>query len=124
MKKVFLIAFLLCFTTIEAQSESHQKAADTFMSEFNRGQFDQIYQALSPKMQRVISRKKFVGFLIMVKNDIGNLVSLQLYNYTENNRKARGYYDGNFEKETATVRITTDQQGQIIGLFIRKKPAT
>lgn len=117
----FLLLFFIISGSAIAQNDIHKKVADTFIEQFNNGDFEGIYESFSPKMKKAKTKKQYFEFLLKVKTDAGNLQHLELFNYFENkNQTARGSYNGHFQNTNATVRITTNAQGEITGLYIKK----
>ncbi len=111
--------FLLAAATF-AQSEIHKNAVGKFHN-FNKGDFEQIYQAFSPKMKMARTKKQYFAFLSKVKKENAALLFLELFNYVETpHGKSKGSYNGKFENGILTVRITTNSGGEIIGLYIKK----
>ncbi len=110
------------FSNVFSQNEKHTKVVETFVKDLNANDFEKIFQSFSPKMQRARSKKEFFTFFSKVKNDNGNLLNLDLIEYQENSsNQSRATYDGNFENDILTVKISVDGQNKISGLYIKKK---
>lgn len=113
------------FSNVSSQNEKHTKVVDTFVKDFNANEFEKIFQSFSPKMQRARSKKQFFIFFSKVKKDNGNLLNLDLIEYQENSSDhSRATYDGNFENDILTVKISVDGQNKISGLYIERKILT
>jgi hypothetical protein len=123
MKKIFiLLLFMIPFTKVLAQNENHTKVVETFVKDFNANDFEKIFQSFSPKLQRAHSKKQYFIFFSKVKKDNGNLLNLELIEYQENSsNQSRATFDGNFENNILTVKISVDGQNKISGLYIKKK---
>lgn len=123
MKKiVFLLLLVLLFINASAQSEIHKNVVDTFIIDFNNNNFEKIFQSFSPKMQKAHSKKYYLTFLSKLKKEDGNLLILEILEYQENEPKqSRATYDGNFENDILTVKISIDKQNKISGLYFKKK---
>lgn len=123
MKKGFLFLLLL-FSFIGpaafAQNEVHKKAVDVFIKDFNNSDFEHIYQTFSPEMKNARTRKYYFDFFTRGKKSQGNILQLELIRYMEKSGKTRGYYDGRFEFGSTMIRITTNAQGEITGLYLKK----
>lgn len=124
MKNIVLLWLCLAWSACtSAQTHTHQNAVNHFIRQFNNGQFEQIYESYAPSFQKARSRKYHLDFLKMVKKQEGRINTLDLYDYrTISNTKFQGHYTGLFEFGTATVRITTNARGEIVGLYIKKMP--
>ena len=120
MKRILLLLLLLINATAFSQNETHKKVTDQFMIDFNTGDFEHIYQSFSPEMKKSKSKKYFFDVFSKVKKESGNLQQLNLYDWREKPWKSRGVYEGKFEFGTRNVQITTNKQGEIIGLYIKK----
>ena len=123
MKKVvILLLFMMPFTNVSAQNEKHTNVVDTFVKDFNDNDFEKIFQSFSPKMQRAHSKKYYFDFFSKLKKDNGNLLLLELLEYQENSsNQSRATFDGNFENDILTVKISVDGQNKISGLYFKKK---
>lgn len=122
MKKIFFLIILwLNVTTSFAQNEIHKKVTDTFIQNYNNNNFDMIFNSFSTKMQNSRPKNYFHNFFNKVKNENGNLLFLELTDYQENSqKKSRGKYNGHFEAGNLQIKITVNQAGEIIGLYILK----
>lgn len=121
MKKAALLFFFCIGTMASAQSDVHKKATELFIEQFNNGDFEGIYQSFSPNMKKARTKKQYFAFLSKVKKDQGKLLFLKPYDYRILERGyEQGSYEGNFENDKAFVRITTNEKGEIIGLYIKK----
>jgi len=89
------------------------------MKDFNNGDFEHIYQMFSPEMKKRRPKKHYFEFFTRVKKNRGKLLHLELFNYLENSGRTRGNYNGSFEYSSAGVRITNNEKGEIIGLYIK-----
>lgn len=123
MKKVvILLLFMMPFTNVSAQNEKHTNVVDTFVKDFNDNDFEKRFQSFSPKMQRAHSKKHYFDFFSKLKKDNGNLLLLELLEYQENSsNQSRATFDGNFENDILTVKISVDGQNKISGLYFKKK---
>jgi len=123
MKKVvILLLFMMPFTNVSAQNERHSNVVETFVKDFNVNDFEKIFQSFSPKMQRAHSKKYYFDFFSKLKKDNGNLLLLELLEYQENSsNQSRATFDGNFENDILTVKISVDGQKKISGLYFKKK---
>jgi hypothetical protein len=123
MKKVvILLLFMMPFTNVSAQNERHSNVVETFVKDFNVNDFEKIFQSFSPKMQRAHSKKYYFDFFSKLKKDNGNLLLLELLEYQENSsNQSRAAFDGNFENDILTVKISVDGQKKISGLYFKKK---
>lgn len=124
MKKTMVLWLCLAWAACtSAQTHNHQNAVNQFIRQFNNGQFEEIYESYAPSFQKARSRKFHLDFLKMVMKHEGRINTLNLYDYRElSTTKFQGDYTGLFEFGTATVRITTNARGEIVGLYIRKMP--
>lgn len=120
MKKAALLLFLLIGTMALAQNEIHQKRVDTFIMDFNNGDFEHIYESFSPEMKKTRTKQHYFEFFTRVKTDSGKILSLELIKYLNKSGKSRGHYNGSFEYGSASVQISVNAQGEIIGLYIKK----
>ena len=123
MKKVVILLLLMMpFTNVSAQNERHSNVVETFVKDFNVNDFEKIFQSFSPKMQRAHSKKYYFDFFSKLKKDNGNLLLLELLEYQENSsNQSRATFDGNFENDILTVKISVDGQKKISGLYFKKK---
>ena len=123
MKKVVILLLLMMpFTNVSAQNERHSNVVETFVKDFNDNDFEKIFQSFSPKMQRAHSKKYYFDFFSKLKKDNGNLLLLELLEYQENSsNQSRATFDGNFENDILTVKISVDGQNKISGLYFKKK---
>jgi type II secretory pathway component PulL len=123
MKKVVILLLLMMpFTNVSAQNERHSNVVETFVKDFNVNDFEKIFQSFSPKMQRAHSKKYYFDFFSKLKKDNGNLLLLELLEYQENSsNQSRATFDGNFENDILTVKISVDGQNKISGLYFKKK---
>ena len=72
-------------------------------------------------MQKARSKEYYFKFFSKIKNNHGSLLLLQLLNYRENNHiKTQAEYDGSFQNGNLTLKITTNTNHEIIGLYILK----
>ncbi len=125
--KTFVILLFVSFnfSIVSAQNEVHKKAVENFILQFNNSDFEGIYNSFSPRMQQSRTKTYFFNFFTNVKKHSGALLKMELLEYTENKvQTSRGTYDGNFETELSTVRITVDIRGKITGLYIKRKNIT
>ena len=123
MKKLFILLFLICNSTfLFAQNEMHQKTIDTFISNFNQGNFEAIFNQYSVKMQKYVldKRKSKTSFFEMVKSHSGKINFLQLLELKEKPNYTYYRYNGTFENENLSVEFYIDKLGVITGLYIRK----
>lgn len=114
---------ILWFTTTTsfAQNEIHKKVTDSFILNYNNNDFELIFNSFSSKMQNSRPKNYFLNLFNRVKKEYGNLLFLELTDYQENNQmKSRGKYDGHFEAGNLQIKITVNQKGEIIGLYILK----
>lgn len=114
---------IFCFniTVSSAQNEIHKKVTDSFILNYNNNDFEMIFNSFSTKMQNSRPKNYFLNLFNKVKSDYGNLLFLELTDYQENSqKKSRGKYDGHFEAGNLQIKITVDQKGEIIGLYILK----
>lgn len=122
MKKILLLLFLLVNLNIGfAQNQMQKNAIESFSLHYNNNDFEQIYQSFSAKMKSVHSKKYYFDFFKNVKKSQGSLLSTELIDYRENNqKKSRAIYDGTFDYGNCTIKITMNQQSEVIGLYIIK----
>ena len=122
MKKVcFFIILWFTITTSFAQNEIHKKVTDSFILNYNNNDFEMIFNSFSTKMQNSRPKNYFLNLFNRVKKEYGNLLFLELTDYQENSQmKSRGNYDGHFEVGNLQIKITVNQKGEIIGLYILK----
>ena len=122
MKKfAFFIILWFTITTSFAQNEIHKKVTDSFILNFNNNDFELIFNSFSTKMQNSRPKNYFLNLFNRVKKEYGNLLFLELTDYQENSQmKSRGKYDGHFEAGKLQIKITVNQKGEIIGLYILK----
>lgn len=123
MKKLVpILFFILSLSAVSAQNEVHKKAVENFILQLNNNDFEGIYNSFSPTMQQSRTKTYFFNFFTKVKKQNGALLKMELLEYIENKvRTSRGTYDGNFETELSTVRITVDIRGKITGFYIKRK---
>lgn len=100
----------------------HQKTIDTFISNFNQGNFEAIFNQYSVKMQKYVldKRKSKTSFFEMVKSHSGKINFLQLLELKEKTNYTYYRYNGTFENENLSVEFYIDKLGVITGLYIRK----
>ena len=122
MKKILLLLFLLVNLNIGfAQNQMQKNAIESFSLHYNNNDFEQIYQSFSAKMKSVHSKKYYFDFFKNVKKSQGSLLSTELIDYRENNqKKSRAIYDGTFDYGSGTIKITMNQQSEVIGLYVIK----
>ncbi|MFK7000278.1 DUF3887 domain-containing protein [Flavobacterium oreochromis] len=122
MNKTILISILLFnFFTVFSQNQIHKSITNTFIQNFNNSDFGKIIQTFSEKMRNSKSKEYFLNFFSRVKKENGSILNLELLKYNENTeKKSQATYNGILEKGEVTIKITTDIDGQIIGLYILK----
>ena len=122
MKKILLLLFLLVNLNMGfAQNQMQKNAIESFSLHYNNNDFEQIYQSFSAKMKSVHSKKYYFDFFKNVKKSQGSLLSTELIDYRENNqKKSRAIYDGTFDYGSGTIKITMNQQSEVIGFYIIK----
>ncbi|MFT3795632.1 DUF3887 domain-containing protein [Flavobacterium sp.] len=120
MKKVLLILFLFSSTAALAQNEIHQKTVGVFINDFNIGDFEHIYQTFSAAMKKHRTKQHYFDFFTRVKTDSGKILSLELLKYRDKSGNSRGNYNGSFEFGNASVQISVNEKGEIIGIYIKK----
>lgn len=112
---------LLNFSKCIAQSEIHKKVVNTFIQNFNNTDYQKIYDSFSPKMQKAESEDNYFNFFSKIKNNNGSILFLQLTNYRENNQnKSQAKYEAIFQNGNLIIKITTNKNQEIIGLYILK----
>jgi hypothetical protein len=122
--KTFVIVLFVSFNyaIISAQNQVHKKTVENFALQFNNNDFDGIYNTFSPTMQQSRTKTYFFNFFTNIKKHNGALLKMEILDYTENKvRTSRGTYDGNFESELSTIRITVDSRVKITGFYIKRK---
>lgn len=117
MKKWLLISFFFLANLAIGQNEQHQSMVNGVMKNLNDGHFEQIYQALSPKMKQAKPRQTYFEVLGKVKSQFGKLKSLELQDLKEARNKTSTTYIGFFEHGELTVKIASNSNGEIIGLL-------
>lgn len=121
MKKGLLILFFLATSICFSQSQMHKSVTNNFIQNFNNNDFEKIIQSFSEKMQNARPKSYFNNFFNRVKNDSGSILNLDLIKYDETTRKkSRGEYNAQTENGSVTIKISVNEQGQIIGLSIFK----
>ncbi|WP_298155631.1 DUF3887 domain-containing protein [Flavobacterium sp.] len=122
MKTGFLLLFLLTSGLKGfSQSTVHKNAVDVFLLRYNENDFNGIYESFSTKMREAHTKEYYLSFFSRVKQEYGRLTLLELLQYKETaSHKTRGEYNGNFESGNLTVRISTDSENRIIGLYFLK----
>jgi hypothetical protein len=123
MKKIFILLFLFSnFTFGFAQNDIHQKTIDAFISNFNKENFEAIFNQYSAKMQKYVldKRNSKTKFFEMVKSRSGKINFLQLLELKEKPNSTYYRYNGTFENENLSVEFYIDKLGVITGLYIRK----
>src|SRR5690606_1931338 len=126
MKNIFLLLLLVTgIASSVAQSDRHNVVVQNLILRLNSNDFEGIYQSFSPRMQKAHSKKYYFDFFSKLKKNHGNLLELELLQYPENDKKqSRAIYDGTFERDILTVRITIDSKNKIIGLYFKIKPTS
>lgn len=122
MKRVFVLLLLwFNFTTSFAQNEVHKKVADSFMLNYNNNTIEMIFNSFSIKLQKSRPKNYFLDLFNRVRKDFGKLLFVEIIDYQENNqRESRGNYNGHFERGNLQIKLTIDQKGEIIGLYLLK----
>lgn len=122
MKKLFLLLFFLSNVIVgQAQNQMQKNAIESFIIDYNNNNFEKIFQSFSSKMQNARSKKYYFDFFSRIKKDRGSLLSTELGNYSESKQKSKAQYIGNFQYGSCIIKISMNNQNEIIGLYIVKE---
>jgi len=118
---LLLLLLLINLTTAAAQNQRHKAVVDRFVSDFNDSDFETIYKSFSARMQNSKPKKYFFDIFSRVRTQDGRILSLDLLSYRENSlNRSQAKYNAHCETGNISIKITIDDQGQIIGLYIKK----
>lgn len=101
---------------ILAQSEKYKVAIDNFQVSYNAGNYEEIFNSFSPKMQQALPLEKSNQFFANLFNGVGKMKAKEFIN-DENGTGA--IYKTKFEKATLGIYISLDNQNKIGGLLIK-----
>ncbi|MDN4164487.1 beta-lactamase family protein [Cytophagales bacterium LB-30] len=117
MKRTLLILITICLAQVVfAQTESYKKAIDNFQANYNAGNYDEIFNSLSPEMQKTLPIDKNRQFLTSLKNQVGEIIGMELVKIEEGTNTL---YKTQFERAILGIYITLNDQNKIAGLLIK-----
>ncbi|WP_421941053.1 serine hydrolase [Pedobacter sp.] len=117
MKRIF-VAIILIFTTslVFAQTENYKVASANFQKDYNANKYDEVFTHFSQEMKNALPLEKTKAFLINLKSQAGNIVSMEFVNFQQ---KPYALYKTKFEKSVMAFNISLNDQNQISGFFIK-----
>jgi len=117
MKKIILLfAILLVSNLSQAQTEKYTLVLEQFISHYNKGNYDAIFQCFSPEMKQTLPLKSTKQFLAGLKTEAGQIKS-QTFSQFEGETYA--VYKTTFEKSVFAIQLSLDENNLINGIAIK-----
>lgn len=117
MKKILLILVLICMSnSIYSQTENYKIAFDTFKTNYNNENYDEIFAQFSSDMQESLPIENTKQFLAGLKNQVGKIIDMK---FVGDESGTGAIYKTQFEGAVLGVYISLDNQNKIAGLFIK-----
>ena len=98
------------------QTENYKTAIDNFQENYNRENYESIFNSFSPEMKQALPLDKTVQFLNGLKSQVGKISSKEFSSFEQNTYAS---YKATFEKAVLAINISLDSQNQINGLLVK-----
>jgi len=116
MKRVFSFLLLSFMTSLFfAQSAYYKSAIDLFQSNYNLGNYDEVFNSFSPEMRNALPLENTKQFLTDLKLQVGKIESKEFIA----NQQTYAVYKTKFEKAVLSVNISLDDKNKINGFFVK-----
>lgn len=117
MKRIFstIIATLIT-SLVFSQTENYKIAIRDFQRNYNSNYYSDIFDRFSADMQKALPLEKTNAFLKGLKNQVGNIESMEFVGYQQ---KTFASYKTKFEKSVLAVNISLDDQNQVNGFSVK-----
>lgn len=117
MKKILTFVLTLIISNVFAQTEkdAYKTVADEFENNYNKGNFENIFNSFSAEMQKALPIDKTIEFLSGIKNQSGKIEKREFVKY----ESSFASYKTTFEKGVFALNISIDEKSKINGLSIK-----
>jgi murein DD-endopeptidase MepM/ murein hydrolase activator NlpD len=118
MRNIFIIFILaFCISNVFSQSETtvYKTVADKFESNYNKSQYDSIFNMFSTEMQDALPIDKTKDFLTGLKTQAGQITQREFIKY----QSTYASYKTAFDRALFAVNISVDNNNKINGLFVK-----
>jgi CubicO group peptidase (beta-lactamase class C family) len=117
MKKIlFIFLFTIISNLVFSQNEKHNVVFKEFKENYNRGNFENIFNSFSVEMRKALPVEKTKEFLGGLKSQAGNIEDGAFVKF-ENQSFA--VYKTEFEKSILAVNISIDDKNLINGFYVK-----
>lgn len=117
MKKIlFIFLFTIISNLVFSQNEKHNVVFKDFKENYNRGNFENIFNSFSVEMRKALPVEKTKEFLGGLKLQAGNIENGAFVKF-ENQSFA--VYKTEFEKSILAVNISIDDKNLINGFYVK-----
>jgi CubicO group peptidase (beta-lactamase class C family) len=117
MKKIlFIFLFTIISNLVFSQNEKHNVVFKEFKENYNRGNFENIFNSFSVEMRKALPVEKTKEFLGGLKLQAGNIEDGAFVKF-ENQSFA--VYKTEFEKSILAVNISIDDKNLINGFYVK-----
>jgi CubicO group peptidase (beta-lactamase class C family) len=117
MKKIlFIFLFTIISNLVFSQNEKHNVVFKEFKENYNRGNFENIFNSFSVEMRKALPVEKTKEFLGGLKLQAGNIKDGAFVKF-ENQSFA--VYKTEFEKSILAVNISIDDKNLINGFYVK-----
>jgi murein DD-endopeptidase MepM/ murein hydrolase activator NlpD len=114
---IFAFALIITSITLSGQTESatYKAVADNFEMNYNKGDYDAIFNCFSAEMQNALPLEQTKIFFSQQKFQAGNISRREFLRY----QQTAAIYKAEFERGAFTLLISIDDNSKISGFYIK-----